>query len=178
MEDVYMCGWVPLLFIWNGHNIVNQLYPNKIKSAREKNIYTPFRYRFLRPLPDSWFRGRAPRTEHSHTQLFWFIITKGYKAKLAKRKGIWGKVWRRPGVSFFHSSSEGDILSFSSSKLWQQVWNVTTGDAVYRDTHCLGLLLELVTWTTSTYHRPKFQTSKRKQMLSINHIVFINSLSS
>ena len=25
---MYMDGWVPSLFIWNYHNIVNQLYPN------------------------------------------------------------------------------------------------------------------------------------------------------
>ena len=25
---IYVYGWVPLLFIWNCHNIVNQLYPN------------------------------------------------------------------------------------------------------------------------------------------------------
>ena len=29
-ENGYMCmyGWVPVLFTWNFHNIVNQLYPN------------------------------------------------------------------------------------------------------------------------------------------------------
>ena len=25
---IYMCGWVPLLFTWNYHSIVNWLYPN------------------------------------------------------------------------------------------------------------------------------------------------------
>ena len=25
---MYMYGWVPLLFIWNYHNIVNRIYPN------------------------------------------------------------------------------------------------------------------------------------------------------
>ena len=27
-EYMYMYGWVPLLFTWNLHNIVNQLYSN------------------------------------------------------------------------------------------------------------------------------------------------------
>ena len=28
MDTCYMYGWVPLLFIWNDHNIVNWLYPS------------------------------------------------------------------------------------------------------------------------------------------------------
>ena len=38
-EYMYMYGWVPSLFNWNYHNIVNQLYPNtKYKSLKKKMI--------------------------------------------------------------------------------------------------------------------------------------------
>ena len=30
----YMYGWVPLLLTWNYHNVINRLYPNKIKSLK------------------------------------------------------------------------------------------------------------------------------------------------
>ena len=36
---MHMYGWVPLLFILNYHNIVNQLYPNKIKVSL-KSLYS------------------------------------------------------------------------------------------------------------------------------------------
>ena len=33
-----MCGWVPLMFTWNYHNIFNWLYPNtKLKVQKKKN---------------------------------------------------------------------------------------------------------------------------------------------
>ena len=39
-----MYGWVPSLFIWNYHDIVNQLYPNTIKSLTEKRwLQSPLR---------------------------------------------------------------------------------------------------------------------------------------
>ena len=31
---MYMYGWTPLLFTWNYHNIVNQLYPNTKKKFK------------------------------------------------------------------------------------------------------------------------------------------------
>ena len=31
---MYMCGWIPSLFTWNYHNIVNQLCPNTKKSCK------------------------------------------------------------------------------------------------------------------------------------------------
>ena len=39
----YMCmyGWIPLLFSWNYHNFVNQLYPNKkIESLKKITYFT------------------------------------------------------------------------------------------------------------------------------------------
>ena len=33
---MYMYGWVPLLFTWNYHNIVNQLYPNTKQKVQKK----------------------------------------------------------------------------------------------------------------------------------------------
>ena len=35
---VCMYSWVPSLFTWNYHNIVNQLYPNKLKSFKKKKL--------------------------------------------------------------------------------------------------------------------------------------------
>ena len=32
---VYVYGWVPLLFTWNYHNIVNRLHPNVEESKEE-----------------------------------------------------------------------------------------------------------------------------------------------
>ena len=31
---IYMYGWIPSLFNWNYHNIVNQLYPNTKKKFK------------------------------------------------------------------------------------------------------------------------------------------------
>ena len=35
---MYMCGWVPLLFTWNYHNVVNQLYPNRKLKVKNKSL--------------------------------------------------------------------------------------------------------------------------------------------
>ena len=38
-----MCGWVPSLFTWNYHNIVNQLYPitkQKLKKKKTEAVAT------------------------------------------------------------------------------------------------------------------------------------------
>ena len=32
---MYMCGWVPLLFTWNDHSIVDQLYPIQNKELKK-----------------------------------------------------------------------------------------------------------------------------------------------
>ena len=34
--DIYMYGWVPSLFTWNYHNIVNRLYPNTKQKVKKK----------------------------------------------------------------------------------------------------------------------------------------------
>ena len=42
---LYMYGWVPLLFSWNYHNIVNQLYPIQNKKVFLKILKTIMSYR-------------------------------------------------------------------------------------------------------------------------------------
>ena len=66
---------------------------------------------------DLW--GRTEVSIWSHSWL-WFIIVKGYRAKSAKGKGIWGEVQRKPGASFQESSPNGvawDKLNSSSNRL-------------------------------------------------------------
>ena len=49
-----------------------------------------------------------------------FTSAKGHKAKLAKGKGSWDKVWRKPDIDFQEFSPTGvtrDVLNSSSSKL-------------------------------------------------------------
>ena len=45
---MYMHGWVPLLFTWNYHNTVNQLYPNTKEKVLKKNKKC---FSLLIPLP-------------------------------------------------------------------------------------------------------------------------------
>ena len=35
---MYMYGWVPSLFTWNYHNIVNQLHPKQNKKLKKKKL--------------------------------------------------------------------------------------------------------------------------------------------
>ena len=41
----YICGWVPSLFIWNYHKIINQLYPKrkqKVQKEKKNKIFIYF----------------------------------------------------------------------------------------------------------------------------------------
>ena len=38
---MYMYGWVPSLFTWNYHNIVNQVYSNMKQKIKEKILTSP-----------------------------------------------------------------------------------------------------------------------------------------
>ena len=52
---MYMYGWVPLLFTWNCHDIVNWLYPNiKLKVQKTKNKRETLILQFLRLVELSW----------------------------------------------------------------------------------------------------------------------------
>ena len=37
---MYVYNWITLLYTWNQHNIVNQLYSNKIKIKKKKKTVT------------------------------------------------------------------------------------------------------------------------------------------
>ena len=39
--DIYMYGWVPSLFTWNYHNIVNRLYPDTKQKVKKKRLCLP-----------------------------------------------------------------------------------------------------------------------------------------
>lgn len=95
-------------------------------------------------------------------------IVKGNKSKSTKRKSIWSKIWRKQAQDF-----SSHAFTSPNNELWH-VWSI-----VYH-----GRLLEtqkshvlLGTGYVGTYLAlPKFQTSRRKQMFGINHMVCTNSL--
>ena len=65
--------------------------------------------------PNDWTTREFPRR--------WFLTVKGHKAKSAKSKGAWGKVWRKPCTSPFLVKSQGTPW-VPTAEMWQHVWNV------------------------------------------------------
>ena len=69
---MYVCGWVPLLFTWNHHNIVNWLYPNTKSKLLTKEIATAFYTKGAFYSCVMWWSW-VPCLNHSK---FFFLVTK------------------------------------------------------------------------------------------------------
>ena len=72
-----------------------------------KHVGSLFPHQELKPCPLPWNHG-VVATGLPEFPRVWFLTVKGHKAKSAKRKGAWGKVWRKPGTSF-HKFFPGEV---------------------------------------------------------------------
>ena len=92
------------------------------------------------------------------------VSSKGHKAKLAKGKGSWDKVWRKPDISVQEFSPTGitrDVLNSPSSKLWQTNVKCCLLEA-HQWPRAQGFYWGLVTKAPSAQHVPNFPSLGRK----------------
>ena len=65
---MFMCGWVPLLFTWKYHNIVNQLYQVQNKKYKRKKKY---------------LKGFSDQHSNSRTVVVWLKTSHFFRASKA-----------------------------------------------------------------------------------------------